>query len=113
LDLAQGFIDGTFVGAPKKGGRALGKTKRGKGTKLMAVADGAGILVAILATSASPYETTLVEATIEHRFAAAGPKLNSKTQSTTSLKTFVTVYRNTQIDGLSYLPTSMTSPLVG
>lgn len=52
----------------------MGKTKRGKGTKLMAVADGAGIPVAIHATSASPHEITLVEATLEQRFVAAGPE---------------------------------------
>ena len=73
LDLAQCFIDGTFVGA-KKGGCAVGKTKRGKGTKLMAVADGAGIPVAIHATSASPHEITLIEATLEQRFVAAKPE---------------------------------------
>ena len=36
LDLSECFIDGTFITA--RGG-AVGKTKRGKGTKLMAVAD--------------------------------------------------------------------------
>ena len=58
----------------QKGGCAVGKTKRGKGTKLMAVADGAGIPVAIHATSASPHEITLVEATLEQRFVAAKPE---------------------------------------
>jgi len=51
----------------------VGKTKRGKGTKLMAVADGAGIPVAIYATSASPHEVTLVEATLEQRFVKKSP----------------------------------------
>ena len=58
----------------EKGGAAVGKTKRGKGTKLMAVADGAGIPVAIHATSASPHEITLIEATLEQRFVAAKPE---------------------------------------
>lgn len=48
----------------EKGGSGIGKTKRGKGTKLMAVADGAGLPVAIYATSASPHEITLVEPTL-------------------------------------------------
>lgn len=48
----------------EKGGSGIGKTKRGKGTKLMAVADGAGLPVAVYATSASPHEITLVEATL-------------------------------------------------
>ena len=51
----------------------MGKTKRGKGTKLMAVADGAGLPVAIHATSASPHEVTLVEATLEQRFVNKHP----------------------------------------
>lgn len=48
----------------EKGGSGVGKTKRGKGTKLMAVADGAGLPVAVYATSASPHEITLVEDTL-------------------------------------------------
>ncbi len=40
------------------------KTKRGKGTKLMAVADSAGLPVAIHVASASPHEVTLVENTV-------------------------------------------------
>ena len=58
----------------QKGGCAVGKTKRGKGTKLMAVADGAGLPVAIHTTSASPHEVTLVEATLEQSFVAVGPE---------------------------------------
>lgn len=52
----------------EKGGAAVGKTKRGKGTKLMAVADGAGTPIAIHATSASPHEVTLAQDTVEQRF---------------------------------------------
>ena len=44
------------------------KTKRGKGTKLMAVADGAGLPVALYTTSASPHEVTLVQDTLKERF---------------------------------------------
>ena len=43
----------------------MGKTKRGKGTKIMAVADGGGLPVAVHVASASPHEVTLVEATLE------------------------------------------------
>lgn len=42
----------------------MGKTKRGKGTKLMAVADGAGFPVAVSVGSASPHEIKLVEKTL-------------------------------------------------
>ena len=52
----------------------MGKTKRGKGTKLMAVADGHGIPVAVHATSASPHEITLVAATMERRFVKRIPR---------------------------------------
>jgi len=45
----------------------VGKTKRGKGTKLMAVADGAGFPIAISVGSASPHEVRLVEKTLENR----------------------------------------------
>jgi transposase len=52
----------------EKGGAAVGKTKRGKGTKLMAVADGAGFPVATHAAPANPHEVTLVQNTVEERF---------------------------------------------
>jgi transposase len=48
----------------KKGGAGVGKTKRGKGTKIMAVADGAGLPVAVCAESATPHEVTLVQQTL-------------------------------------------------
>lgn len=52
----------------EKGGAGVGKTKRGKGTKLMAVADSSGTPIAIHTASASPHELTLIEGTIEQRF---------------------------------------------
>jgi len=52
----------------EKRGSCIGKTKRGKGTKLMAVADGAGVPLAVYATSASPHEITLVHNTLKERF---------------------------------------------
>ena len=42
----------------------MGKTKRGKGTKLMALADASGLPLAVHVASASPHEVTLVEATL-------------------------------------------------
>ena len=41
----------------QKKGRCVGKTKRGKGTKIMAIADRAGLPVAVTIASASPHET--------------------------------------------------------
>ncbi len=46
----------------------MGETKRGKGTKLMALADGAGLPLAISVGSAAPHEVKLVEETLEKRF---------------------------------------------
>ena len=57
----------------KKGGAAVGKTKRGKGTKLMAVANRDGAPVAIHIESASPHEVTLVTATLAARFTQKRP----------------------------------------
>ena len=52
----------------------MGKTKRGKGTTLMAVADGAGLPLAISVGSASPHEVKLVEETLEKRFIPEKPE---------------------------------------
>ena len=51
----------------KKGG-LVGKTKRGKGTKIMAVVDRNGLPVAVGIANASPHESKLVEATLEQSF---------------------------------------------
>ncbi|MDX1436506.1 MAG: IS5 family transposase [Anaerolineales bacterium] len=73
LDLTECFIDGTFVIA-KKGAQGVGKTKRGKGTKVMAVADGASLPVAVSVGSAAPHEVKLVEPTLEARFLREAPQ---------------------------------------
>ena len=52
----------------------MGKTKRGKGTKLMAVADGFGLPLAICTESASPHEVKLVERTLTERFTDERPQ---------------------------------------
>ena len=62
LDVSEAFIDGSF--ASKKGGSRVGKTKRGKGTKIMAVADRNGLPVAICVESATPHEVKLAESTL-------------------------------------------------
>jgi transposase len=48
----------------QKGGDAVGKTKRGKGTKWMVVVDGQGVPLASQLASASPAEVTLAEGTL-------------------------------------------------
>jgi transposase len=52
----------------------VGKTKRGKGTKIMGIADGHGLPVALRTESASPAEVTLVEKTLEERIVAEVPE---------------------------------------
>ena len=52
----------------------MGKTKRGKGTKLMAVADRAGLPLAVYAASASPHEVTLVTETLAQVLTLEGPE---------------------------------------
>ena len=52
----------------------MGKTKRGKGSKRMAVADRAGLPLAVCAASASPHETTLIASTLDSRFVEELPQ---------------------------------------
>jgi len=65
LDVREAFIEGSFT--PAKKGLRAGKPKRGKGLKIMAVADRHGLHVAVYVESATPHEVkpvvpTLVEA---------------------------------------------------
>lgn len=64
--LQEAFIDGSF--APAKGGRRRGQNKARQGPKIMAVADGAGLAVAVCAESATPHEVTLVLETLAEIF---------------------------------------------
>ncbi len=52
----------------------MGKTKRGKGSKIMAIADRTGLPVALYVSSATPNEVTLVERTLASCFTAAQPE---------------------------------------
>ena len=72
LDLTECFIDGTFAPA-KNRGPGVGKTKRGKGAKVMAVAGGNGLPVAIYVTSASPHELKLVGQMLNGSFVKRTP----------------------------------------
>jgi transposase len=72
LDLQETFIDGSFAPA-KQGGACVGKTKRGKGSKIMVIADRHGLPVAVHVESATPHEVTLVHATLARRFVSQLP----------------------------------------
>jgi hypothetical protein len=60
------FIDGSCT--PAKKGRLVANTKRGKGTKIMAIADASVLPVAIDIQSASLHEIKLVEGAIKNHF---------------------------------------------
>jgi transposase len=51
----------------EKRGKLVGKTKKGKGTKIMVLADGSGLPVAATIASATPAEVTLIEPLLETR----------------------------------------------
>ena len=46
----------------------MGKTKRGKGSKIMAIADRQGLPIAVHVESATPHEVTLMRATLAERY---------------------------------------------
>jgi len=58
----------------KKRGDGVGKTKKGKGTKIMGLTDAFGLPIAIDATSANPHEVTLVEDTLDACFLEKVPE---------------------------------------
>lgn len=58
----------------EKRGLCVGKTKRGKGSKIMAITDSHGLPLALCTESASPAEVKLVAQTLEQRFIADLPE---------------------------------------
>lgn len=58
--LYECYIDGTFSKA-RGGGDGIGKTKAGKGVKIMVLVDARGLPVAVHTTSANPHESKLVQ----------------------------------------------------
>ncbi|TQE84057.1 transposase [Leptospira noguchii] len=56
----------------KKRGQKVGKTKRGKDTKIMAIGD--SLPIAFCTESASSHEVTLVKQTLENLFPKETPK---------------------------------------
>jgi hypothetical protein len=57
-------LSGRQLCSGEKGGEAVGKTKRGKGTKWMVLGDGQGVPLGVRLESASPAEVTLADATL-------------------------------------------------
>jgi transposase len=58
----------------QKRGLCVGKTKRGKGTKIMAIADRSGLPAAAWIESATPHEVRLVEDTLDAMFVDEDPE---------------------------------------
>jgi transposase len=56
---------GRHVRFGEKRGPKVGKTKRGKGSKLLVLADGAGTPLGVLLEAASPAEVTLLQQTVQ------------------------------------------------
>src|ERR1051325_2124115 len=71
---SQRMFHRRHVRAGEKRGHLVGPTKRGKGTKIMGVADGHGLPLAVCTASASPAEVTLVRQTMEERLVADVPE---------------------------------------
>src|SRR5688572_13515988 len=63
LDWSRGHLDASFIPA-KKGGDAIGLTRRGKGSKLMTVVEGHGLPIGLLVASARQAEIRLAEPTL-------------------------------------------------
>ena len=68
------MLCGRDVCSGQKRGRLVGKTKRGKGTKIMGIADSHGLPLALRTESASPAEVKLVKPTLEARIVAEVPE---------------------------------------
>jgi DDE family transposase len=73
LDVRESFIDGSFC-SRQKGGSKVGKTKRGKGSKIMAAADRHGLPVAVCVESATPHEVKLPTATLARMIVPEAPE---------------------------------------
>jgi transposase len=57
-------LPGREFRAREKGGSGVGKTKIGKGSKVMVVADGHGLPIGLYVDSAQPHESRLADATL-------------------------------------------------
>jgi transposase len=64
-DPVERVFRGRHVRGSQKRGQCVGKTKRGKGTKLMVLADGAGTPLGVYVEKASPSEVKLLEPTLD------------------------------------------------
>ncbi len=73
IDEREAFIDATFASA-KGGGEEIGKTKRGKGVKIMAIVDRHGLPLAVSTHAANHHEVTLVQLSFDFYMIEAKPE---------------------------------------
>jgi transposase len=73
IDERESFIDATFAMA-KGGGNEIGKTKRGKGVKIMGIVDKNGLPLAVCTHAANHHEVTLVQLTFDFYMIEAKPE---------------------------------------
>src|SRR6201999_201626 len=73
IDERESFIDATFASA-KDGGDDIGKTKRGKGVKIMAIVDRHGLPLAVSTHAANHHEVTLVQLCFDFYMIEAKPE---------------------------------------
>src|SRR5208283_5422013 len=65
--------DATFALA-KSGGQGIGKTKRGKGVKIMGIVDRNGLPIAVCTHAANHHEVTLAQLTVDFYMIEAKPE---------------------------------------
>jgi transposase len=73
LDERESFIDATFAAA-KGGGEEIGKTKRGKGVKILAIVDRHGLPLSVSTHAANHHEVTLVQLSFDFYMIEAKPE---------------------------------------
>ena len=73
IDESECFIDATFASA-KGGGEEIGKTKRGKGVKIMSIVDRHGLPLAVSTHAANHHEVTLVQLSFDFYMIEAKPE---------------------------------------
>jgi transposase len=72
LDERDAFIDATFASA-KGSGEEIGKTKRGKGVKIMAIVERHGLPLAVSTHATNHHEVTLVQLSFDFYMIEAKP----------------------------------------
>jgi transposase len=73
IDEEECFIDASFASA-KGGGEEIGKTKRGKGVKILAIVDRHGLPLSVSSHAANHHEVTLVQLSFDFYMLEAKPE---------------------------------------